>query len=580
MVGALQAVFLALGLPPLLGRHRDLVDPDSYMRLLRVERLWDTGVWYDGSSPWTNAPFGGDVLHWTRPLDVLLIVGAWPLSLIATPRDALFWAGVVVSPLLQIMSVVVLYWGTLRLLSGSAYVLMAALFGVQLFSRNYYLPARPDHHSLQLFLFAVVVSLLLNLAARPKRRGLAGALGIATSLALWVSPEALVPIAWVCGLFGLFYVAYGDPWQSRLADYLGAISVGLLVALPLERGWAGMLAVEYDRLSIVHLSLFGGMACVWTAIVAWSPTGRSWSARLWVGIAATGSVAVVMALVFPRFFLGPFVDVDPGMGIGWLFPINEFPWLIGPGRTLSAHWVYAFGPLVIALPFATVAFRFRREPGRPVWLVPLTAMIGFVPFALYDARLAPYVELPMVIAWCVAVQDAAGWLGRTRFRAVLLGAMLCTHGAVAAVLLASNDTYWQETPRCDWGAVVPVLQDLESSDDDGPIVFTLPHQGPEMVYRTGFRVVGAPYHRNGRAFLHSREVLRAAEDERARELLMARDVDYVVLCRHAPEVRRYLRDGADVLLARLLAGAHPTWLRPIPLPEGLGDSFILLAVAP
>ncbi len=580
MVGALQALFLALGLPPLLGRHRDLVDPDSYMRLLRVERLWDTGVWYGASSPSTNAPFGGDVLHWTRPLDVLLIVGAWPLSLIATPRDALFWAGVVVSPLLQIMSVVVLYWGTRRLLSGSAYVLMAALFGVQLFSRNYYLPARPDHHSLQLFLFAVVVSLLLNLAARPKRRGLAGALGIATSLALWVSPEALLPIAWVCVLLGLFYVAYGDPWQSRLADFLGAISVGLLVALPLERSWAGMLAVEYDRLSIVHLSLFGGMACVWVAIVAWSPTIRSWSARLWIGVTATAAVAVVMALVFPRFFLGPFVDVDPAMGLGWLLPINEFPWLIGPGRARSAHWVYAFGPLLVALPFATVAFRFRREPGGPVWLVLLTAMIGFVPFALDDSRLAPYVELPMVIAWCVAAQDAAMWLGRTRLRAVLLGAMLCTHVAAAAVLVASNDAYRQEIRGCDWGAITAVLRDLETADGDDPIMFTLPHQGPEMVYRTGFRVVGAPYHRNARALLHSRDVLRAADDDRAREILMARDVDYVVLCRHAPEARRYLRDGADVFLARLLAGAPPAWLRTIPRPDGLGDSFILLAVAP
>ncbi|HIJ46146.1 MAG TPA: hypothetical protein HPP50_08345, partial [Rhodospirillaceae bacterium] len=46
--------------------HGGLADGDSYLRLLRVTRLVETGDWFDSGFPRINAPFGGS-LHWTRP---------------------------------------------------------------------------------------------------------------------------------------------------------------------------------------------------------------------------------------------------------------------------------------------------------------------------------------------------------------------------------------------------------------------------------------------------------------------------------------------------------------------------------
>ena len=51
-------------------------DSDAYMRLQRVAELHTHGRWHDAQTQRTNAP-NGETLHWTRPLDTMLLTGAW-----------------------------------------------------------------------------------------------------------------------------------------------------------------------------------------------------------------------------------------------------------------------------------------------------------------------------------------------------------------------------------------------------------------------------------------------------------------------------------------------------------------------
>ena len=71
----------------------NLVDSDGYARLVRIQRLLETGAWFDVGLPRANWPDGG-TLHWTRPLDVLLIILALPLAVLIGFSKALFWARV------------------------------------------------------------------------------------------------------------------------------------------------------------------------------------------------------------------------------------------------------------------------------------------------------------------------------------------------------------------------------------------------------------------------------------------------------------------------------------------------------
>ncbi len=61
---------VGLGISPVL--DGGLLDSDSYMRLVRVDLLYQTGAWYDGNIPRSNAPYG-DILHWTRLFDAVLL---------------------------------------------------------------------------------------------------------------------------------------------------------------------------------------------------------------------------------------------------------------------------------------------------------------------------------------------------------------------------------------------------------------------------------------------------------------------------------------------------------------------------
>ena len=56
-----------------------LIDTDSYTRLIRVFELLNGADWYDQPFSRANAPYG-HTLHWTRPFDSLLIMGAGLLT--------------------------------------------------------------------------------------------------------------------------------------------------------------------------------------------------------------------------------------------------------------------------------------------------------------------------------------------------------------------------------------------------------------------------------------------------------------------------------------------------------------------
>ena len=86
----------------------ELFDSDSYMRLVRVRNLMAGGDWHDRTIPRANAPYGHS-LHWTRPLDVLLVAGATMLTPILGTANGLHQAGVWLSPLLHLETLSALF---------------------------------------------------------------------------------------------------------------------------------------------------------------------------------------------------------------------------------------------------------------------------------------------------------------------------------------------------------------------------------------------------------------------------------------------------------------------------------------
>ena len=146
----LQVAVLVIHSSPVL--TGGLVGTDSYMRLVRLTELLANGQWYDSTIARSNAPYG-EVLHWTRPFDVLLIILAAPVALFTGWQSGLYWASVVVSPFLLLSCGLSLIWAMAPLLRPNRWLLPAIAIFIQPAILTYSLLGRADHHGLLLLVF-------------------------------------------------------------------------------------------------------------------------------------------------------------------------------------------------------------------------------------------------------------------------------------------------------------------------------------------------------------------------------------------------------------------------------------------
>ncbi len=165
-----------------------LLGTDAYMRLVLVTQLYEKGAWFDGGVARSNAPYG-EVLHWTRPLDVLLLAGAWALKPFFGFKGGLYWSGALVSPILWALTCLAFAWASAPFFARDRRPLAMIAFVVQPGVIAYSLAGRADHHMLILLIFVVSLGLTARLLLRPYRAGLAIAAGAAAGLGIWVSVE-------------------------------------------------------------------------------------------------------------------------------------------------------------------------------------------------------------------------------------------------------------------------------------------------------------------------------------------------------------------------------------------------------
>jgi hypothetical protein len=560
------------------------VDADGYLRLVRVELLHDTRAWFDGTIPRSNWPFGEDH-HWTRPLDVLLLVLAAPLFPFMETGRALAWAGALVSPLVHLALCVSAVWIVRPLVPGPARFLAMPAMLLQMGLLAYGGAGRADHHALIFLLFALALGFWIRVLVEPGRRDAAFGAGMLAAMGIWVSPESLLPLALLFASGGLAWVlegrSYVAPNLRLCVGLLVALGVAILLELPPSR-W---LDAAFDKVSVAHLTM-GGLA-----LAFWAMAGRAGGRpghRL--GIAAVGAVisAGLLRLVHPRFFQGPWVDVDPEVIELWLRYVSElqplFPRQLDDVGTFLIH----LGAAAFLVP--TLVHWIRREPDRGrrlVWIYLLLSMAVYVPLAAYQVRFSGYAGTIFAVGMVVLVDrllgraDAVGSPGRRRLLRVGGMAMVLLGPAMAGLgvggLLALGGDEDDPAPRCSLTPMARVLGDPEGLGAAPRTIAAFIDYGPELLYRTPHRVLAGPYHRNAQGILGAYRLLTAPDDAEALALAREREVDWILLC-PAVDQAYFGRGGEDGLYTRLLDGRGPDWIRPRELPPEAPQGFLLFEV--
>jgi len=597
-------VLLALGAARL---HADgpglptYLDTDTYSRMVRVRELWAGDGWY--ASRFDRVVPDGLVSHWTRPLDALIILCALPFLPFLEPATALHWGGYIVSPLLCLVAGAIMAC-SLRPLLSNHQVAVTALALVCIFPvLAAFLPGRPDHYPPLIVVAALILAGLVRVFTRPDRAGGALLLGCALPLAIWVNINGVLLALAVPVILGLCWLIHGGDWARRNRTMVLTAMAVSAVALALERPpGAAVLAVEFDRLSIVHVVIFATVSAFWTTVVAIERRRPTWSSgpirRLpWAtGLSAIG-IAVLLA-VFPALLdSGSGIPIDPLYAETRLARITEYQPLITSGDldsvaglvlALASQSLFSLPFLIGAAGLLALLLRRRCVPGeRWVWLA-LSMLVLTYLVATWPPTPA---RMTLVLALMAPGYGALGgallaaprrWRAALRIPTRAVTALLI----IAAPIGVSSLVPSEASPKrrliidlCNSTALSRHLADALPASSRLNIMAPA-DLGPELMYTTPHAVYAIPNHRMQPGYTMTWQVMTAGSLDQARRELAEAEADILVLC-GADGVDPFGHDDPPPdFRTRVLAGEVPMWLTPLELPEPLARSVSVYRVAP
>ena len=369
----------------------------------------------------------------------------------------------------------------------------------------------------------------------------------------------------------------GEEGGAELNVWIGAgLAAGLALVLLIERGIGGYFDVEYDRVSVVHLSGALLVAAFWAMVRAPS---RSWGgpARLAAAAAGAAAAGAVMKLFFPDVLVNPLTDGDQALlaiyaRVAEYAPIGDIP-----------HFLIYMGGAVFAAPWTFWRLQGEwRGGGRWAWLLLAAGLAVYLYLALNWVRWSLYAGLFLSVALAdlmvrtdIGVNRRFGPPWRLPVLALAIVVLAVGPLAVGAAALLGEGNK-PASRSCPVGDMARYLNGPEWRARARTIVASA-NYGPELLYRTPHRVVATLQHRNAASILDGLRILGGADEAAVVALIRARGVDLIVLCPDSGD-DSYFPRGDGALYRRLETGEAPAWLGEVALPAGLGRDFRLFKV--
>ncbi len=569
--------------------------PDSYMRLNRVVQLHETGDWQDSRYRRSNAPYGEN-LHWTRPVDGYLLAGGWIGERLGSFEKGLLISGILMSPIFHGVALIGIAWIGRKVFSAYEVVFLSCVFMLQPGVTAFFTAGTVDHHGLLLMLCIWSLGCLLALVMWPFSIWLSLCTGLVLAVNLWISLEALLLLL-VYVLIGASCWIYQKNSHDLPKKFLVVFAiefVALCGALLLERPWSQVLMTEYDKISWVHALLIGLIASFWALATKtkMSEVLNSPGARF-AGFLGWGVLsALLVALLAPKFFLGPMGDIDPEvMKLAWDRILQVQP-LLGQGEVKFGPAIFWLGIALPTIPYLYWLIKHEEIPIRCLlWWCSLVGMSMFIPLTFYQIRWAgyaeifllfPYVDLLWRFAHAYHLKPETGLADFSKgslLAAGALGSFLLGLVVIQSEAKANTETL-RYALQCPVHELSVFLQNAPVLRQDSKTIATYFMAGPEILYRTSHKVLGTPYHRNRDGIVDGHTVFASSDIAKVREIVDRRKIDLFIICSNSKEEREFYRNGdSRVSLYQLLnAKSPPPWVRQLTLPDRLSSKFVIYQV--
>lgn len=558
-------IVVALGLPAIKTGLFDTLSTDDAMRLVEVRDLLAGQGWFDLTQYRLDPP--GIAMHWSRIVDAplaMLILLFRPLlgQHYAEALTLVLWPSLLMGAALWLAATIASEASAPadRTWTQLATILVTALSIPALI---HFRAGAIDHHNLQIVLLLGFVLCVADMEYRAAKAAVAGFLAaLSLSVGLEMLPAIAMASAAVVGLLVWKGTGVLRPACAFGAGLAGSSLLLALLLLPMNN----LLAPVCDAFGgpILLLGAGGGIALLGVAGV--SRLRESWWTRVAASTLAGALLLGAFFKSYPSCVASPYAQVDPLLVSFWLgrvvetMPVTELAQM--QSQKLLGYYAFpllTLGLCVAAMISCTPQTRFR-------WIVStvaLAALFGESLWELRGAAAANIVAAPLCVAGIVRLRTnvMAGWrLVRVALLvspATLGGIGLAVWPALATGTGGQKIAMPDPVASCQTISGAAPLAGLPRGRVMAPI-----DSGPAILAATGHSVFAGPYHRNNDGNLVMVRTMTETPYA-ARDMLRARQVDYILTCNSSSDQEDLVRIAPEGLAARLGRGEAPDYLEPV-----------------
>lgn len=486
-------------------------DTDDYMRIIRILEFFKNYDLTNNLIIRSNVPFGCE-LHWTRFYDIFIIIPSYLLNFfIKNIRESVIYVCFFITPLIKIGLILTAYNIAKKITTKYAAFIIGIIISAHPLLIPYTNFGRPDHHAF-IMLFIMIFIYFLATANEKNFKKYYIQLGLFTAISVWISPETLIPL--LISDFILLIFALKD---SSLSLFL--FKKNTLISLfifPLIFSPQGVL-IEYDRISIVHFSLYTMSALFFRVLIAHK--NEKLKSKLPFLCCFLIILASLFLVLYPKFFYGMAADVPEVAKKYWLNQVGEMmsPFSHKDGLFYIFHTLIIFSCAGIKIfenlqkdsffifwsVFIAITLCYTILGGFSYRMLPLSSLfsIFLITDVCFNSKITIKISKTLKILWVFLISP-------------------CLLFILASVEQDDNEN--QEYSKKE------LYKLIDNLDQNPSVIIAKESYGPEILFYTKHNILAAPYHRQTSGIMNACYILDDFKEKRTKKILNLTNANYIL----------------------------------------------------
>lgn len=338
-----------------------------------------------------NFPYGHE-MHWTRPLDVIGYIFAWPfipnygikesleimsyyvplLVLLVGVAGFLYALRGYLTPKMMFISFWLFFWGI-------GYVWGQSTVG-------YY-----DHHVFHFTILMWVVALVARSFLKEHKNALMIGAGVLTALGTWITSEFFINSYIVLVPFVFYWLFYNRSLKPAVI-YSASYTIFLLAAMSFDHPISGFLTLDFYRVSLFHVLLGAFNTAALAVLMGIFHVFKSTCLRrLIYGVLVASIYAAVLLNFFCEILLVPMAD--PIVYNVWTKRVSEMEPLYKSTAVFSDGLII----FIVGLIAMIVSLKAHLHKNAPMLLLCSTGLLFYLSIYIFHVRVGISVNVFVIL---------------------------------------------------------------------------------------------------------------------------------------------------------------------------------------